>query len=44
LLEPTVLQLWDARVPIVGTHCCATVTWFHICARMTCDVTIPEAQ
>jgi hypothetical protein len=29
-----IVAQWDSRVPIVGTHCCATMTWDHIRARM----------
>jgi hypothetical protein len=32
LLESSVAQQWDPRVPIVGTHCYASVTWDHISA------------
>jgi hypothetical protein len=34
LLGPVVAQRWDPMVRIVGTHCCATMAWDRLNARL----------
>jgi hypothetical protein len=40
LLEPIVERQWNPNVPIVGTHCCAAMTWDDMCTRMSCDASM----